>query len=118
MRLLCSVRELAKVSEYHGTFVDGVVATAYRNWEGQVVEGRLFLMDETPGMVCYRYTDSQSNCAYFVEDSKAERIYLDFIDIVQQQTVEVIPGDNLDLQRRIQIPYWELGEDSTNGLKN
>ncbi len=93
------------VPEYHGVFVDGVAATAYRNWEGQVVEGRLVLMPDRPGLVCYRYTDNQSNCAYFIEDTLTERLYLDFVDTVQQQTIQVSAGDSLDLQRRVQVPY-------------
>ena len=100
------------VHEYHGEFIDGVAATAYRDWDQRVVEGRLELMVDQPGLVCYRYTGDYDNCAFFIFDETNGRTYIEFVSTVQQQTIEVISGDRLSLMDRIQIPYTpETSED-------
>lgn len=99
------------VHEYHGAFVDGVARTAYRDWDQRVVEGRLVLDGQREGLVCYRYQGDYNNCAYFIADEISGRTYLEFVSTVQQQTVEVIPGDRLNLLDRIQIPYREPTSD-------
>lgn len=93
------------VHEYHGTFKDGVAKTAYRDWNKVVREGRLILSDQEPGLVCYNYTNDYDNCAFYIHDESNDRIYVEFVDTVAQQTVQVLEGDRLNLQRRIQVRY-------------
>lgn len=93
------------VYEYHGPFNQGMARTAYRDWNQKVIEGRLELREETPGLVCYHYTGSYDNCAYFIFDATNGRTYLEFITTVQQQTVQTLQGDRLSLLERVQIPY-------------
>ena len=93
------------VHEFHGTFVDGQAPTAFRDWDKRIVEGRIELKTETPGLICYHYTNNYDNCGYFIEDGLNGRIYLDFFDTVEQQTVQTLPGDQLNLLSRIQIRY-------------
>ena len=103
----------ALVHEYHGPFVDGLSQTAYRDWDQRIVEGRLRLQDDQPGMVCYAYADNQDNCAYFTIDEISGRIYLDFVTTVQPQTVKVLGGDRMNLVSRIEVPYVDpLDSDS------
>ena len=99
------------VHEYHGVFADGVAMTAYRDWDQRVVEGRLTLSTARAGLVCYAYVGDYDNCAYFILDETNGRTYLEFVDTVQQQTVEIIPGDKLNLRERIQIPFREETDD-------
>ena len=99
------------VHEYHGDFENGIAPTAYRNWNQRVVEGRLELRTSQPGLVCYHYSDDYENCAHFVLDQTNGRIYIEFVNTVQQQTVQVIPGDPLNLQERVQIRYEPKTQD-------
>lgn len=99
------------VHEYHGAFEDGFASTAYRDWDQRVVEGRLELRAEQPGLVCYHYSGDYENCAYFIFDETNGRTYVEFVSTVQQQTIQVIPGDPLNLQERVQIRYEPKTED-------
>ena len=93
------------VHEYHDTFTDGWAATAFRDWDKRILEGRIELRADQPGLVCYHYTGAYDNCGFYVEDQLSGRIYLDYIDTVEQQTIQTLDGDPLNLLSRIQIRY-------------
>ena len=93
------------VHEYHGIFTDTLAPTAFRDWDKRIVEGRIELMTGTPGLVCYHYRGNYDNCGFYISDSLNGRIYLDYIDTVEQQTVQTLEGDQLNLLSRVQIRY-------------
>ncbi len=99
------------VHEYHGAFDNGTAPTAYRDWDQRVIEGRIELRADQPGLVCYHYTGDYENCVYFIFDETNGRTYVEYVSTVQQQTVQVIPGDPLNLQERVQIRYEPKTED-------
>ena len=60
-----------------------------------------------PGLVCYHYTNNYDNCGYFIEDQLNGRVYIDYVNLVEPQTLQTLDGDQLDLVSRIQIDYKE-----------